>query len=67
MHIADAVAWGGANKRGQARKDIQGNAMSLNGQKLTDPDAAITTEHLVHDRYLVLRKGKKSQFLVKLQ
>lgn len=67
LDLVVEVAWGGANKRGQARKDIQGNAMSLNGQKLTDPEAAITTEHLVHDRYLVIRKGKKSQFLVKLK
>lgn len=60
------VVYAGAQKRGAARKDIQANAVALNGAKVQDPEATIDASHLVHDRYLVVRKGKKNHFLVKL-
>ena len=56
---------GGAQKRGQARREIEKEAcISLNGAKWTDPNATVGASELLHDRYLVVRKGKKQQFLV---
>ena len=34
------------------------------GDKVTDPERAVTAADLLHERFLVLRKGKKNQFLV---
>ncbi|MEZ6183747.1 MAG: hypothetical protein R3F62_01920 [Planctomycetota bacterium] len=58
----------GAQKRGQARKEIEKEGcISLNGTKWTDPNAAVGTDALLHDRFLVVRKGKKQQFLVEVE
>lgn len=67
LDLVVEVVWGGANKRGAARKDIQNSAMSLNGSKWTDPEARVTSDQLLHGRFLVLRKGKKSQFFVEVR
>jgi len=57
----------GAQKRGQARREIEKDTcISLNGTKWTDSTAAVTASELLHDRFLVVRKGKKNQFLVKV-
>jgi tyrosyl-tRNA synthetase len=66
LDLVVEVVWAGAQKRGAARKDIQANAMSLNGVKVNDPEHAIGVGDFVHDRYLVIRKGKKKQFLIKV-
>ncbi|MBL4844916.1 MAG: tyrosine--tRNA ligase [Planctomycetes bacterium] len=66
LDLVVEVVWAGANKRGQARKDIQNNAMALNGTKWADPEASVTASELLHDRFLVIRKGKKNQFLVEV-
>lgn len=66
LDLVVQIVWEGANKRGQARKDIQNNGMSLNGVKWTDPEASVGTQELLHDRFLMIRKGKKQQFLVEV-
>lgn len=58
---------GGGEKRGQAKRDIAvDKGISLNGEKVTDPDRRVTTADLLHDRDLVLRKGKKNYVLVRV-
>ena len=52
--------------KGAARRLIQQNAVALNGEVLNDLEAGVTGEWLIHDRYLILRKGKKHQFLVRV-
>ncbi len=52
-------------KRGAAKRDIEMNAVALNGEKITALDARIGGEHLLHDRYLVLRKGKRDYYLIR--
>ena len=60
------VVYAGEQKRGAARRDLQQNAIALNGQKVTDEARPVTGADLLHDEYLVLRKGKKSYFLVRV-
>jgi len=50
--------------KGEARKMIQGNGLSLNKEKLTDPQTPITKQALIQDKYLLFQKGKKSYYLV---
>ena len=53
--------------KGEARKMIQGNGLSLNKAKLTDPQTPLTTANLINDKYLLFQKGKKGYFLVKVE
>lgn len=49
---------------GQARKLILGNGVSVNGEKATDVDMALTRERALHGKYFIIRKGKKHHHLV---
>ena len=50
--------------KGEARKMVQQGGFSLNKIKLTDPQAIITKENLLSDKYLLLQRGKKNYMLV---
>ena len=52
--------------RGEVRKLIQANGLSLNGQKATSPDAPVTELPLLHGKYLVVQRGKKNYYLIEL-
>lgn len=51
--------------RGEVRKLVKANGLSVNGNKLTSPDTLATELPLLHDKYLVVKKGK-SYYLVEL-
>ncbi|MDO7886357.1 tyrosine--tRNA ligase [Hymenobacter cheonanensis] len=51
--------------RGEARKLVQANGLSLNGQKATSADTPVAELPLLLDKYLVVKKGK-NYFLVEL-
>jgi tyrosyl-tRNA synthetase len=48
-----------ASSKGEARKHLKANAIAVNGEKIAG-GVAITRDHLLHDRYLLLRRGKKN-------
>lgn len=50
--------------KGEARKMIQGNGLSINKEKMTDPNATISTERLLQGKYILVQKGKKDYFLI---
>ncbi len=50
--------------KGEARKMIQGNGVSINKEKLTDPAAVIGKEHLLGDKYILAQRGKKNYYLI---
>ncbi|AMR29616.1 tyrosine--tRNA ligase [Hymenobacter psoromatis] len=52
--------------RGEVRKLVQANGLSINGQKATSPDSLVAEMPLLLDRYLVVKKGKKDYFLIEL-
>jgi tyrosyl-tRNA synthetase len=51
---------------GQARKLIQGNSVSVNGEKQVDVDLTLTTEGALFGRFFVIQKGKKNHHLLVL-
>jgi tyrosyl-tRNA synthetase len=52
--------------KGEARKLLEGNGLSLNKVKVTDTKASIGVDQLINGRYLLLQKGKKDYCLVKV-
>lgn len=52
--------------KGEARKMIQGGGVSVNKEKITDPNAR-PAWRLLHQRYLLTQKGKKNYFLIRVE
>jgi len=57
------VASGLASSKGDARRSIAQGAVSVNGRK-AGPDEAVRAGELLHDRYVLLRKGKRHYALL---
>ncbi|MGM9873439.1 MAG: tyrosine--tRNA ligase [Bacilli bacterium] len=56
---------GAATSKREAREFIKNNSVSLNGVKVNDPLLIINKETALFNEYHLIRKGKKSYFLVK--
>jgi tyrosyl-tRNA synthetase len=52
--------------KGEARKMIQNGGLSINRQKVLDAQQIIDTSKLLHDRFLLVQKGKKQFFLIEV-
>jgi tyrosyl-tRNA synthetase len=52
--------------KGEARKMLQGGGVSINKNKVEGIDSPINTTQLLNDRYLLVQKGKRNYFLVKV-
>lgn len=50
--------------KGEARKMIQGNGVSINKEKISDPTMTIGKEHLLGDKYILAQRGKKNYYLI---
>ena len=50
--------------KGEARKLVQGGGVSINRQKVNDIAFLITNTTLLHDKYIIVQKGKKNYYLV---
>jgi tyrosyl-tRNA synthetase len=66
--IIDALAARGGflNSNSEARREIKGNAISVNRVKVKE-DYTITSEDLLHDKFVLLSKGKKKNYLLILE
>jgi tyrosyl-tRNA synthetase len=53
--------------KGQARKDVEGGGIYLNNVRVADAARAVGTEDLLFGRYLLLRKGKRSYCLLRVE
>lgn len=53
--------------KGEARKMIQGNGVSINKEKVTDPATTIGTDHLLGGKYILAQKGKKNYYLISVK
>ncbi len=51
--------------KGEARKMILGGGVSINRKKLESIDQKIEASLLLHNKYLLVQKGKKNYYLVK--
>ncbi|RYZ46361.1 MAG: tyrosine--tRNA ligase [Sphingobacteriales bacterium] len=50
--------------KGEARKMIQQGGLSVNRHKVSKPAFKIGTEMLLHNKYLLVQKGKKNHYLL---
>ena len=53
------------SSRGEARRLIQGGGVSINLIKVTDPNEVVNY-NLLHGKYLMVNKGKKNHFLLRI-
>ena len=52
--------------RGEVRKLVQANGLSINREKVASSDTLVSDLVLLHDKYLVVQKGKRNYFLIEL-
>ncbi len=50
--------------KGEARKMLQGGGVSINRRKMTDLQMPVNSALLLHDKYILVQKGKKHYYLV---
>ena len=51
------------SSKGEARKMLQGNGVSINKEKVTDAKV-VGKEDLLNDKYILVQKGKKNYYLI---
>lgn len=52
--------------KGEARRMVQQGGLSIDGEKVTDPKATVSREILAREEGILLKKGKKHYYNVKL-
>ncbi|HKL32470.1 MAG TPA: tyrosine--tRNA ligase [Tangfeifania sp.] len=50
--------------KGELRRTIKGNGLSINKEKIGDPDLAVNAEYLIGGKYILAQKGKKNYYLI---
>lgn len=52
--------------KGEARKMIQGGGVLINKVKVEDVELKISASHLINNKYILIQKGKKNYFVIKV-
>lgn len=52
------------SSKGELRKLIAANGLSINKEKVQSPDQTLTTADLLNGKYLLVQKGKKNYYLI---
>ena len=52
--------------KGEAKKMLQNGGISINRNKVTEMTMQVNTTCLLHDKYILVQKGKKSYYLVEV-
>jgi tyrosyl-tRNA synthetase len=65
MSIVDALAakTGFLSSNGEARRELKANAISVNKEKVGE-DFTLTSDHLINNKYILLGKGKKNNYIL---
>ena len=61
-----AVKTGVFPSKGEARKMIQGGGVSLNKDKVSDPETQVTEADIVDGKYILAQKGKKNYHIIRI-
>ncbi|MEN8203292.1 MAG: tyrosine--tRNA ligase [Bacteroidota bacterium] len=61
-----AVDTGVFASKGEARRMVSGGGVSINKQKLTGPDQRISQSDFINNKYLLVQKGKKNYYLIRV-
>ena len=52
--------------KGEARKMISGGGVSVNRKKISETETIIEASYLLHDKFMLIQKGKKNYFLIEV-
>lgn len=65
MSIIDALAskTGFLSSNGEARRELKANSISVNKEKVGE-NFTLTTDHLINNKYVLLGKGKKNNYIL---
>ena len=55
-----------AKSKREAREFILGNSVTINGDKVSDPNLVFDFEQAMYHQYLIIRRGKKNYFVAAL-
>jgi tyrosyl-tRNA synthetase len=61
-----AVKTGFLSSNGEARRELKANAVSVNKEKVAE-DYILSTQDLINDRYVLLGKGKKNNYILRVE
>lgn len=50
--------------KGELRRTIKGNGLSLNKEKIANPELIVNSEFLIGNKYILVQKGKKNYFII---
>ena len=50
--------------KGELRRTIKGNGLSINKEKVTNPELLVNNSFLIDGKYILAQKGKKNYFLI---
>lgn len=53
--------------KGECRKMIQGGGVAINKEKADSPDISITAQDLLNDKYILIQRGKKNYYILKVE
>ncbi|MCK9499589.1 MAG: tyrosine--tRNA ligase, partial [Bacteroidales bacterium] len=52
------------SSKGELRRTIQGNGLSINKEKFNQENGIINSDFLINDKYILVQKGKKNYFVI---
>ncbi len=50
--------------KGELRRTIKGNGLSINKEKISNPDLVVNGDFLIGNKYILAQKGKKNYYLI---
>ncbi len=53
--------------KGELRRLVKGGGLSINKNKINDPEMKVSEQHLINGKYILVQKGKKNYYLIKLK
>jgi tyrosyl-tRNA synthetase len=67
LSLVDALERTGlASSKGEARRSIEGGGANVNNRREGDVGRTLGPDDLLHDRYLILRKGKRDVHVIRI-
>ena len=61
------IDMGVSSSKREAREFINGNAISINGNKINDLDLIIDDKYFLHNTYIIIKRGKKNYYIGKIK
>lgn len=55
------------SSKGEARKTVQGGGVSINRHKVESVQETVSAQQLLHDKYILVQKGRRNYYLVEVQ